>query len=653
VLYLLFGLVPVILAHAAYNLSLLSLPLWAVAAPGIWVDRALVVVLGLVPLWIVLYHVVRRGLLRDLPDELRNQGWTPPREGVDAGDGTGEARESGWADEGSPPLAGRDPQGSPIGPLPLAGAAAVGILLLATGGIRLEPELPSLQVDRTRALELAGIAVEGRGISVEEGWTVLSTVRSGREPAHRFVWEEGGAEAHRTLLGTYLAEPGWAVRFARFTGPVDERAEELRVELGPDGSLRRIQLRLPEARGGASLPEEEAREAAERFLLQALTPGAWTGGLPQGLVEISAEATERPNRRDWSFTWSDRREYPLDRGDARIRVSLVGDEPSDLVRFVHTPEEWDRQERARSSGRALRGSVSGGLLLLLLGGGALAGGIRWARGRFHRPWALRTGGVVLLFFTISALNGLPSTRFGFLTTLGLTEQTVIHLAGVLLAGIVLGAALALNAGWIHGSTGGAGPARDAEPASGPEAGSRLPGAPAGAALGLLVAGTLLWMDRIGSPGGPTWPSSAAAGNHLPLLTPALGAPVPFLTYGLFLLLAVAITNLPRATGIRGTAWKGAALVGAGLAAPGPRPGDGTAGWLLSGLVLAAGLLLLARMVRTLGWSFVPWMLATVLSLEALRQGILGGYPGAAVAHFLAVGVLAALAHAWTRLPARA
>jgi hypothetical protein len=96
-------------------------------------------------------------------------------------------------------------------------------------------------------------------------------VPSAREDAaqwtwHKFVWREAGAEAYRRLLGTILAPPVWEVRYATFDGDVVERAEEWRVTIADDRSVRALAHTLPEQRAGAKLARDAAQALAERAL---------------------------------------------------------------------------------------------------------------------------------------------------------------------------------------------------------------------------------------------------------------------------------------------------------------------------------------------------------------------------------------------------
>src|SRR5829696_2698761 len=76
-LYLRFGLLPGIVLHIAFDVVWFALPLFVSRAPGILIDRTLVVVLALVPLWIVLWRRWQTGAWTELPPALLNGAWGP------------------------------------------------------------------------------------------------------------------------------------------------------------------------------------------------------------------------------------------------------------------------------------------------------------------------------------------------------------------------------------------------------------------------------------------------------------------------------------------------------------------------------------------------------------------------------------------------
>ena len=77
-LYLLFGLVPAIVFHFAFDVVWFAMPLFAADTPGIWISRALVIILTLIPLWVVLRARLRAGAWGAVPADTYNAAWVPP-----------------------------------------------------------------------------------------------------------------------------------------------------------------------------------------------------------------------------------------------------------------------------------------------------------------------------------------------------------------------------------------------------------------------------------------------------------------------------------------------------------------------------------------------------------------------------------------------
>ncbi len=77
-LYVYFGLLPGIVLHFAFDVVWFALPIFLSDAPGIWFQKAMVIVMTLVPLWVVLYRRWQSGAWTVLPAADRNAAWTPP-----------------------------------------------------------------------------------------------------------------------------------------------------------------------------------------------------------------------------------------------------------------------------------------------------------------------------------------------------------------------------------------------------------------------------------------------------------------------------------------------------------------------------------------------------------------------------------------------
>ncbi len=351
--YLRYGLIPCMVSHVIYDLVLFSLPIFTADAPGLWLDRALVILVGVLPLLIL-----ARALWRE-------HGWVALPEA--ALHGQPPVHEAPAAVAASAPSA--ETPSAPLSlPRPLSLVLAVaGILLMGLLAFKPSPlEWPRFTTDRDQALALAETALRERGVVLEGDWRSSVLTRDGDWWPRQFVWPNSGAAETQQLLGTYLDTPYWLVTWRRFDGPVEERAERWDVWLYPDGRLREVSHGLPEGRPGASLSREEALAVARDWVLALGWPD------PATLQEKSVEEIQRPARTDWRIVYLDLAAYDHENGQASIRIHLSGDEVTGYSRSIEVPEAWGRSWSERSSSqtpyRIAVGIVVTVLLILALCG---------------------------------------------------------------------------------------------------------------------------------------------------------------------------------------------------------------------------------------------------------------------------------------------
>ncbi len=178
-----------------------------------------------------------------------------------------------------------------------------------------------------RAAEAAAdAALKARGVVLGPEWRRLldgarRAATSAQWTQHKFVWREAGASVYRALIGTTLAPPLWDVRYAMFEGDVAARAEEWRVTIEPDGAVRQVRHVLPEARPGARLAEGRRPRAGRAARARALRRRS-----RRAASSSRADERDRPARTDWSFVFSDPRVDVGKDGEARMVVTLAGDE---------------------------------------------------------------------------------------------------------------------------------------------------------------------------------------------------------------------------------------------------------------------------------------------------------------------------------------
>jgi hypothetical protein len=612
--YLRYGLLPGIVLHVAFDTVWFALPLFVSRAPGIILDRLLVVVLVLVPVWILLYRRVQARAWTELAPAFLNGAWRPAQHA-----------------EAAPAL--RPVQrGAPQPWLTrvVVGAGIAGAVAWAINVVWYGRDAPALQPNRDAAIALATTAMRDRGARLE-GWRIFAAVDAEPDDAHVFVHATAGKDASRDLLGTYLPGPHWQVRAARFEGDIAARAEEWGAAV-ERGAVTRVRHVLPESVAGAALGVEEARDLARAAIRQRFAIA------PDRLRDISIVPVKLPARTDWNVVFEDLSRQALPRGELRVAVAIAGREVADAWRFVYIPEQWQRDMRDRRTiagvVRAAGLALVGGLLLAF----AARAIVRWSRGHAPARWTLP---VFLMLAGARALgfaNEWPARLSEFLTTQPFELQAAYLAIGLILGATLVPALVALAAGGIQAW------------AAPPFARGRT--LQLGIGLGTAAAGVLAIASLARAGIEPVWPSYDGAETIVP------AAALPLATIASIVTRSAALAVILAAADRLSEGWTrhrwrtalflmiGGALAGAGT--PGPDLGR----WLAGGAVV--GIFLLAAYALVLRWDLAPLPIAVVTMsvLAALAAGFADPYPGAsagAVAAVVLGGSCAWRAWRWTAM----
>lgn len=628
VIYLYFGLVPTIISHFTYNLSLFSLPLFASSASGILLDRMLVVAAGLAPLLVLAWARLRVGGRAEAPEWAYNRAWKPPA----AREPEEDVKESmpGEPAAGSAPLArgilSRRKLVYALGALGAVGWGA-GALADAAGA-------PRLTASRNDAIAIALDTLEQHGHAVES-WSALANVISGRGDDHQYVFDEAGPDVYGGVVGTYLPGLRWIVRFVDFRADPEQRVEEHRVYLDRAAEPVRLRHILPEARPGARLEEQGARAVA----LGAIQD--WFRVGPGSVEEVGAVQTARPERTDWRFTFEDQGVLSGIPGEAQLTVVLAGDEVVDVARSVSVPEEWTLARGDGEARRNLVNLVAGLVVLLVFGVACVVAVVTWARRGLDKRLLVRVALLVALVVGLGQANSWPGSEAGFSPAQpwGLQAGVAAFASFFLLlfgsAAAALGVALAHK--WL-------GEGRD---------GTAYAPAPRGlaVALGAAVLGLVTLEDQLAG-GLPWWPEVTGSVSFIPALAEPLSAIPGFLllTIALLLMSGLALRSGGH-HGPRVALWSRVALwvsvLGLGvLLVPAPLQ-ESVVTWVSAALLWGAIVFGLAHLGATAP-VLVPGIMGTQVCADLLVQVVTGPYPGARLGGVLGIVVVGTLAAGWMR-----
>ena len=393
---------------------------------------------------------------------------------------------------------------------------------------------------------------------------------------------------------------------------MEERAEEYRVIVSDPDSVPRVVHRLPEAREGAALSEEEARSRA-----QAAVSGRF-GLAPGDLEEVSAEPSQRPARRDWTFVFADRTRS-LPEGEARVAAVVAGDEVSDVYRLVHLPEDWERNERSRGNLVGVLGIVGGILLVLGALAAAVVALVGWSRRKFSARTFFWVAPILFLLQLAAFFNGWPALISNLTTAQPLSHQLLGVIAGGLIGTLLLSLLLALLFGWVKVSGCWGGEAT----------GRRIA---LGVAMGVAAKGLQVLATAFTGARAPAWPEFGALDNVLPVIGPLIQAVTQYFMLLCVLLVAVSLVEaLTRGWSRR--RYAGGLLILLGLVVQGADV-EGLGEWLVKGLLLGA-VLLAAYVYLRAEAGLIPLALASYLALGLLQQAIDQPYGGALLHYGLA------------------
>jgi hypothetical protein len=617
-LYLAFGLLPGIVLHFTYDTVWMSLPLFVSSTGRAHFEQALVVLLVLIPLWVVIANRVRMGKWTEVPEEALNGSWEPR-----------EVPET-------QPEPAHFPQQTVISPavlrrLPVAGVVGLLLWIFASP---FHIDAPPIGINRREAESRARMELISTFPLRPDGsipsWTVLSHVEGQPGEQNRFVWKTAGRSVYEKLLGVYVTPPHWFVRYARFQGDVEARAEEYQVLVDGSGRPFRTAHDLPETTPGKNLTQDEARALA----LEALNAPAVTA--PEQpithsppLQEISAEASKKPARTDWTFVFKDPRDYGLTQGEPRISIEISGDQVVDSARYIYVPEEWSRNERRERNLPGILAVICTVVLVAIVVCATIIGAVHWSRRRhFSSRVFLGIFGLLFLVSVANTLNNWPvqASQASTAQPLALTAAEVISTSAVF--GLAIAVGLGLAGGLLAARNNFL--RRDLLR-------NHLV---AGVSLGLMFAGIGALARHAVPSSTPLWGNMGPASAYVPFVTAALSPLTAFFIQSIVLLAVIrALTHKPRALVF---------LIVVGLAVAGSGSIETIPSWLIVGLTTGIVLMLVYLLVfRDQPMVIIP-AVATAVALSALRDGIQHPYPTALPASIAAVVLLALVAYVWLR-----
>ncbi len=613
-IYLRFGLLPSIISHFAYDVFLFALPVIVSTASGALANKIIIALLSLTPAWIVLYARLKKGAWHPISEKFLNKSWHPTTTPKIIEAPTSTKQQSFML----PKLISYA--------FLCMGIVSMGTWLVTT---RFQSDAPQITLTRQQALQKAAHILKGKNVEVTE-WKAIAdpmidvTIIPSLNKQHRFIWQEE-QPWYKKLIGSYLAPPHWIVRYAKFNGSLNDRAEEHLLYFNPDGSLMRYVHKLPEIAPGKSLSRTESVAIAQQEIKKRY------GLLPNSLQEISAQSKKQPNRVDWTIIYKNINNYSSSEGEARITVSLAGDQVVDAYRFIHVPEDWERKEE----NNLLLASIIIKLCQLCIYLLAVASSVfalrRWGALHISTPLALLIGLAAISLFEL--FNAYPTIIFKFVTSQPFADQLFRSFGITAVILILRATVIAIILSFVTTV-----PQQYYIPIT-----NWLPFI--GISIGAFFAGSNALLSYLLPSKAPTW------ANYKPLkfLSPASNAlNYPLLNYliftTLFLFGIIMIQSIKR---VKHNKSVGVLLfiilgfIGAGLSFSDNLPLFAT-----SGLVMGAGFWVFYYSLLQYNYAIIPLATGTYIVLDQLQEALFNSYSSSILLHAIVSILIMMIAWIW-------
>ena len=257
------------------------------------------------------------------------------------------------------------------------------------------------KLTRAAALEQARQFASAQGAQLD-GYQ-SSIVFDVDDTAKTYLEREVGLKQANQVMKSDVHIWYWQVRFFR---PLQK--EEFDVRVHPAGGVVGYTHTQEEAAAGARLERAAAQAVAESFLRDTLHADL----SHYEFREEEANFTERPNRRDWSFSW-EQRGFRAKDATYRLRVTLAGDRVDGYQEFLKVPEAWKLDyERLRSSNNFIE-YIALIPYAFLLGGCLFIIFLLGRRGLLEWRGGLALGVFLTVLYFIMTMNQWPLDRAGY------------------------------------------------------------------------------------------------------------------------------------------------------------------------------------------------------------------------------------------------
>lgn len=613
-LYLYFGLLLTVIFHVTYDVFWFALPLFLSHAPGSFINQLIVIIITSIPILIIAYQWIKKGSLSKLDASAYNNSWQPA-------------------------AAAKDLLESPISQeyktfsrTPLFILIIVLIIPLSTYLINRKQDAPPLNISRAQAIDISKNEWLKKNVELVSPWQPLSQINSSFEETnilnmrHRYIWQLS-PQLYRMLLGSYLLPPYWYIRYVRLSGSIIERAEEFDAVIFNESAKIRLAHQLPQEAPGASLEENAARQLALAELSTRFDKK------PEQVKEISAEKSQHPSRTDWLFSFADTGIPELDQEQARINISIAGDQIADAYQFIQVPEDWSRRYQAGKAFLDLLAEFFDLLVYLLLIVGLAIAALHLTQSHINWAELLLMFGSMQIILTLLLFNRYPQMVGGFNTTEPFISQLFMNVSGSLIGNIFKAGMLTLLIYLITKVKG----IWTTE--------KNILNALWAVSVGMAIAILGAYINLCFAPVKPLWAHYGSLGGILPLSFMANSLMAWLNTTIIATVICLALQELQRRFAL--PAWlRGCIIMLFTTIIMGSNSIDSITIWLISSLIIGGAMWLAYEYIFKYDFSLISLACASLFGLGIIQQALFNPYPYCRVQCAVALVLIFGLSFWW-------
>lgn len=415
IVYLRFGLLPVIIAQFIYSISIYAIPIFTAVQYHTIIDQAIVILGASGPFLYAIAMRLKHGDFSPITEAVLNKAWTPSTKTI--------YRQLKPIEAFSHFKTGK------LYAIAVLSIVGIGLWITLTP---FSADSPSVQLNRSMVENRVVSMLQAHGVQWDPTWTMLMTLTKEPTLFNGFLGEN---QLDPEQFRHYAVSPYWRVRIVE-THP---RVLDLyALSLGSDGELIRFKRML--------VPNTYSTQTHSELIKQSIKNFGYTTNHPFGIAKRATKIKDNTQYYQYMLKHTD---IPQPFNHASLILNVANNHVMDTFQLLTMPKAWAHKAKARAS---IRHQLLG-ILKLIYYSAILAVFIFSLYSWQHHYFSYR----VFYFFlfgllaihTIMYINQYPELLFGLVDGKSWTYQLILMNAKGGAWIIIKSIVLSVIAGFIH------------------------------------------------------------------------------------------------------------------------------------------------------------------------------------------------------------